>query len=74
MTTAEINRRTGLVATSQLSEVHSILRGVSRNIDTKLYFTREELGALREELTSAVARVNAIERMMVGVPPPKSGE
>lgn len=63
-----------MIKSTELSEVRDSLVKAIGMLHPIRYVTRDEIGLLRVELTKALARVNAVERVVVGVPVPKSGD
>lgn len=63
-----------MIQTEQLSDVLEPLESVVAKLRAPGYVTRDEIGEMRVALTAALARINAVERIVVGVPPPRLGD
>jgi len=63
-----------MIDPEQFKEVLTPVLKVARILHGEDYLTRGDVELVRTELTKALAKVNAIERAVVGVPPPQTGE
>lgn len=63
-----------MIKSTELAEVLKSCNRVLAVIWDNEFLSRDDIELMRVELTKALARVNAVERVVVGVPVPKSGD
>lgn len=63
-----------MIKNTELSEVRNRSLAAAMTIKENEFLTRDHIESIRVELTRALARINAMERMVVGVPVPRSGD
>lgn len=63
-----------MIKSTELSEVRASCTRVIAAIYDNEFVTRDDIEMMRVELTHALARVNAVERVVVGVPVPRQGD
>lgn len=63
-----------MIKNTELSEVRVLCESVENVISRSEFITRDDVEIIRVSLTRALARINAVERMVVGVPVPRSGD
>lgn len=63
-----------MIKNTELSEVRVLCESVAITIEKSDFVDRQDIEVMRHQLTRALARINAVERMVVGVPVPRQGD